>query len=192
MKQLLTADTNKKYRVMTSSKFSQNVIEPQPPTPYFLRVVVNKDESLYPATHRPWIIFANTQKKIIPLYYTISVISILGGQNIEIASPYYSGKQGADVLTQTYDCLTKSFPYTTNVPITDPAFPYDNQYHYLYNCFWDQIQFNETDFFDTSGGLDIYIQPNLLTSMTGVNSPTPIPAGQYVVAITFLYLEMYE
>lgn len=174
-----TADTGKPYRVVSAS-FYRQINAPASNLVIWPGVFINIDLDTTVDYAQMTI---KTDRKIIPLYYTLSWV--LDGDTTDMfmmGTPYFYGynPNTFQIIQKSRDIVGKLIPYSNQS--TSPVIGLE----------WNNIDWNEDDFIDTQGGTQLIYdtQPELSLTYTAKNLNVPGPVLYNKVSSTFLYLEL--
>lgn len=180
------ADTGRKYKVKNASKFfellaPEGVITAVPAVAF--------SDSLFntiPANQKPYSIAINPSNKIIPLYFTLSVIDpTTYPPVVTIRSPYWWSADAGIPVVNGASTMCKFAPYTQT--IRDVSFE-----NFEYTLFWNEIEVYETDFINpSSNSLVALFGRGFDFSILRMTNLITVPALPFKrVAVSCLYLEL--
>lgn len=129
----------------------------------------------------------NTDKKIIPVSYTLSIRGL--SSYCDIASPYYwvVRPQG---LTPLIDPIAQR-TLSKQVPMVDRVF-YTSDNFFNYNIRYNDLIFSDSDFINTQGYMVFYFTASLMQAFTFQDAGITVTSVSETIiyASTFTYFEM--
>jgi hypothetical protein len=146
------------------------------------RITVN---DLTPST-LPYILNINTDKKIVPLICTLSMVDAVAPYStlVDIVSVFYSMDSNGSNNSNFQKSLLKRQGYVDRLYYTSNNF-------YAYNLAYSQMLLNDDDFIDVNSQLNFDFLPSPASAfVVDTTQQASIPASSYNICISFLYFEM--
>jgi len=172
------------YILKTANKFT-NIVGLAPQI-ISADIYVNVPMSITPGL---FDLLVSTNRKIIPLSYSLSVLEFdLEVVTIDISTPYMvvANTGTSQYNSEFRNSLNKKYPY-----INRNFYTSNNFYNYFLQ--YNQLVFSENDFINSSTSLTITPMSTLAEANTSIQAgqnPEILIAGNYIVNSSFNYFEL--